>query len=385
MHTKLRSVNKKLLILIGICLAAIILSNILYVNIFPVVPKSGVSKTLFDDSSYWWNVIVYTIHPLIVIVIPWMALLPLILYLLSLHPFTKTSRVRFILLHLSTCFLFSLAQIFIHMFFEPDTGVYHGDFFYRLILGILDYFYKNVVFYIGVIAVAQAAAYFRQLRQKELNEARLAESLANARLGSLKMKLQPHFIFNTLQSINVLMLDRQTESASEMISRLAHLLRHSIDMDDTQMVTVENELDTIQNYLEIEKVRFKDRLKLEKNIDPLVKNALIPGLILQPLIENAVKHGIAKKMGSSRICIEINREDNFLKISIKNDGPGLPPNWNVDKNAGFGLQVTKKRLELIYKNNYTFSFKNSEEGGVCAEIKIPFSEEILSVRKAAEK
>ena len=199
------------------------------------------------------------------------------------------------------------------------------------------------------------------------------------------MKLQPHFIFNTLQSINVLMLDRQTESASEMISRLAHLLRHSIDMDQTQMVTVENELDTIQDYLAIEEVRFKDRLKLEKDINPLVKNAMIPGLILQPLIENAVKHGIAKKMGPGRIRVKINRVDNSLKITIKNDGPGLPPNWNPDKQSGFGLQVTKKRLELMYGNNYSFSVKNSERGEVCAEIIIPFTEEILRSRKAAEK
>jgi LytS/YehU family sensor histidine kinase len=271
------------------------------------------------------------------------------------------------------------------MSFEPDIGTYHGDVFYRLVLGILDYFYKNIIFYIGVIAIAQAVTYFRQLRQKEINEARLAETLANARLSSLKMKLQPHFIFNTLQSINVLMLDKQTESASEMISRLAHLLRHSIDMEDTQMVTVENELSIIQNYLAIEEIRFKDRLKLEKDIDPLVEKAVIPGLILQPLIENSVKHGIANKIGPGRICIKINRVDNSLKITVNNDGPGLPSNWNLDTHSGFGLQVTKKRLKLIYGNNYSFSVKNSEKGGVCAEIKIPFSEEILRVRKVSEK
>ena len=370
--------------MIGICLAAIVLSNILYIHIFPVVPKSSVSKSPLDDSSYWWDVIIYTIHPLIVLVLPWAALLPLILYVQGQQPLSRTGWPHFILLHLSICFLFSLAQIMIHMSFEPDIGTYHGDFFYRLVLGELDYFYKNVVFYIGVIAVGQAVTYFRQLRQKELNEARLAETLADARLSSLKMKLQPHFIFNTLQSINVLMLDKQTDSASEMISRLAHLLRHSMEMDDTQMVTLENELRTIQNYLEIEEIRFKDRLKLEKDIDPLVKNAVIPGLILQPLIENAVKHGIAKKMGPGRIRIEISRIDNFLKITIKNDGPGLPPNWNPDNYSGFGLLVTKKRLELIYGSNYFFSVKNFE-GGVCAEIEIPFSEEILSVRKTSKK
>jgi sensor histidine kinase YesM len=342
-------------------------------------------RSAADVSPEYWLLIFDVIaFSLVVVVLPWTGLAPMILYWLRRHPLAELGRTRFILLHFSVCFLFSLAQIIIHMFFEPDQGYYYGDVLYRTVLGILDYFGKNVVFYICVVAAAQASSYFRQLRQKELHEARLAETLANARLNSLKMKLQPHFIFNALQSVNVLMLDKKIDSASEMLSRLGRLLRHSIDMDDTQMVTVENELETVQNYIAIEEIRFKDRLKWEKSIDPSVQKAVIPGLILQPLIENAVKHGIAKKMEKGRIWITIVREGNNLKISVKNDGPGLPKNWKLDENSGFGLQATKKRLELIYGREASFKVQNTGDGEVCGEIMVPFSEELLSFKNKRE-
>jgi two-component sensor histidine kinase len=371
--------NKKLILLIGLCFLAIVLSNFLYM-MMPVFkrPVSDVSP------EYWLLVFDVIAFAIVVVVLPWTGLVPMILYWLRRLPLLKLGRSRFILLHFSVCFLFSWAQIVIHMLFEPDQGSYYGDVPYRMVLGVIDYFGKNVVFYICVVAAAQAFSYFRQLRQKELHEARLAETLANARLNSLKMKLQPHFIFNALQSVNVLMLDKKTEAASEMISRLGRLLRHSIDMDDTQMVTVENELETVQNYIAIEEIRFKDRLKWVKTIDSAVQKAVIPGLILQPLIENAVKHGIAKKMDKGRIWITIVREGNNLKITVKNDGPGLPKNWKLDENSGFGLQATKKRLELIYGRDASFTVQNTADKEVCGEIVVPFSEEILSFRHKRE-
>lgn len=372
--------NKKLFFLIGLALAGIVLSNVLATTVLPLLPKP-VKADSPDYLHYTLNAIVY---PLINFVLPFAALMPLILFTQRRHSMANIGRGRFIALHFSICFLFSLAQIVIHMFFEPDQGYYFGDALFRLILGEIDYFASNFVFYFCVIAASQALMYLRQLRQKEVNEARLAETLANARLSSLKMKLQPHFIFNALQSINVLMLDKQISPASEMISRLGRLLRHSIDIDDSQMVTVESELDTVQDYLAIEEIRFKDRLHLDKSIDPDVQKAVIPGLILQPLIENAIKHGIAKRIGPGRIQISVQREKSLLKIAVKNDGPGLPPNWNLDEHSGFGLQATKKRLELIYGHDFSFTVQDTGEGGVCSEIVVPFSEEILNCREEGE-
>ena len=372
--------KKNIFFLIGLSLAGIVLSNVLAIHILPKILKS----TAAGSPDYWLYTISAIVYPITNFILPFAALMPLILFVQRQHSMAKIGRVRFTALHFGICFLFSLAQIVIHMFFEPDKGYYYGDALFRLVLGEIDYFTTNLIFYIGVIAASLALMYFRQLRQKEINEARLAETLANARLSSLKMKLQPHFIFNALQSINVLMLDKQIEPASEMISRLGRLLRHSIDMDDTQMVTVEIELATVQDYLAIEEIRFKDRLLLEKPIDPGVQKAVIPGLILQPLIENAIKHGIAQRMEPGRIQIRIQREKNMLKIVVTNDGPGLPPNWNQEEHAGFGLQATKRRLELIYGQDFVFTVRNTGEGFVSSEINVPYSEEILNCRERGD-
>lgn len=364
--------------MIGLCLAVMVLSNIL--GLLPLF-----SRPIKPDSpAYWRYAINILISPLIIVILPWTALLPLIRHVLHRHPLAKIGWRRFVGLHFAVCFLFSLAQIIIHMFFEPDRAFFHGDVVYRLVLGVYDYFGNNIIFYIGVIAAVQALTYFRQLRQKEVNEARMAETLANARLSSLKMKLQPHFIFNALQSINVLVLDKQNESASEMISRLGRLLRHSIDLDDTQMVTVKSELENVQNYLAIEEIRFKDRLKSDIYIDPDVDKAVIPSLILQPLVENSIKHGFSNKMGPGRISINIRRAGNTLKITVKNDGQALPRDWQLDMDSRFGLMATKNRLEMIYGNDFSFTVQNTGEKGVSNEIAIPFSEEILSCRREAK-
>ena len=370
--------DKKIVLLIGLCLAAIVLSNVLGAYVLPLFPMK---PEVADAAQYWRWSLNKIIFPLAIYGLPLISLLPLILDLLRRYPLSRLGRARFILLHFSVCFVFSLFQILIHMRFEPDHGHYYGDVFYRLFWGVFDYFGSNFIFYGCVVAAGLAVVYFRELRRKEIDEARLAESLANARLSSLKMKLQPHFIFNALQSVNVLMLDKRIEPASEMISRLGRLLRHSIDMDESQMVTVEEEMETVQNYLAIEEIRFKDRLRLEKNIDPKVHKAVIPGLILQPLIENAIKHGIAKKIGESRIWIDIRREKNNLIIAVKNQGQELPAGWTLDENSGFGLRVTQKRLELIYGKNFSVTVKNTGKGEVSSEIAVPYSEEILSLKK----
>jgi len=366
--------NKKLFFLILLCLAAIVLSNLILVGSAALNSKLPVG----DSVGYWENVVRIFVFAFISIILPWMGLFALILYLLRRFPWPKERPARFILLYFAVCFLFSLAQIVIHMGFEPDTGFYYGDFAYRLVLGQWNYFSKNAIFTVGVVGVHQTLAGFRQLRQKEIEHARLAESLAEARLHSLKMKLQPHFLFNALQSINVLILDNQIEPASEMLSRLSILLRRSFGQDDRQLVTVDTELETVQNYLAIEEIRFKDRLQVETVVEPGVRKAMVPSLLLQPLIENAVKHGLSRTSGSGRVGIDIRRSGNSLSVAVSNDGPGLPAGWNFQDRAGFGLKTTHKRLELLYGRDFTLEVRNADEGGVRVEIAIPFSVDILS-------
>jgi two-component system, LytTR family, sensor kinase len=366
--------NRKFFVLIVLSLAAIVLSNAI---LFGHTVLS--SKRLYSDSpDHWINVISVVSVNLISYILPWLGLLGLILYFLRRFPWPPERPGRFVRLHLAICFIFSLAQFLIHAIFEPDTGLYFGDFAYRLILALIDYFSRNLVFTAGVVGIHQALAGVRQLRRKDVEQARLAEALAEARLSSLKMKLQPHFLFNALQSINVLILDRQIEPASEMLARLSILLRHSLDQDDCQLVTVEAELETVRNYLAIEEIRFKDRLQVGTTVEPGTRNALIPGLLLQPLIENAIRHGLARKAGPGRIDIEIRRAGNCLAVSIRNDGPSLAAGWNFSDQAGFGLRATQKRLELLYGNDGRLEIRSLEEGGVRVDISIPFSVDLLA-------
>jgi sensor histidine kinase YesM len=366
--------NKKLVVLILLSLAAISLSNLILVGHSTLVLK----RSFGNSVDYWENVFGVIAISFISIIIPWLGLLSLILHFLRRFPWPREKPARFIFLQLAVCLLFSLAQFLIHTLFEPDTGMYFGNFVYRLVLGILDYFSRNFIFAAGVVGVHQAVANIRQLRQKDLEQARLAEALAEARLSSLKMRLQPHFLFNALQSINVLILDKQAEPASEMLSRLSILLRRSLDQDERQLVTVEDELETARNYLAIEEIRFKDRLLVETKFESGTRNALVPGLLLQPLIENAVKHGVARSSKPGKIEIDIRRTGNSLSLSVRNDGPGLPAGWNFEDHAGFGLRSTRNRLELLFGRDFTLDIRNDAEGGVRADLVIPFSVDILA-------
>ena len=366
--------NKKLVVLILLSLATISLSNLILVGNTALTLKRSLGESL----DYWENVVKIISFNLISIILPWIGLLGLILHFLRRFPWPKERPARFILLHFTVCFMFSLAQFLIHTLFEADTGFYFGNFAYRLVLGLLDYFSTNVIFTAGVVGVHQALTNIRQLRQKEIDQARLAESLAEARLSSLKMRLEPHFLFNALQSINVLILDKQVEPASEMLARLSILLRHSLDQDDRQLVTVKSELETVRDYLAIEEIRFKDRLRVEMKIEPGAPSALFPGLLLQPLIENAIKHGVARSSEPGKIEIDIRRAGNSLTVSVHNDGPGLPAGWNFREQAGFGLRATQKRLELLYGRDFALDVRNAAEGGVRVDIAVPFTVDILS-------
>ena len=367
---------KKLIAYIALALLMIVVSNTLYVISSAVVHKHVVSAI----PSYWYSLLDGIYWALIVIVIPWIGLLPLILFALRKYELRPGGWIHFSLLHLVILSGFSFAQIVIHVFFEPGvSGLYYNDVLFRLINGLMFWFAYNVFFYVFVVAAYFAVTFLRQLKLKELNEARLAENLANAQLNSLKMKLQPHFLFNALQSVNVLVLDGQVDAASEMIEKLSILLRLSIDRTDSQLETVQKELEMLDYYLGIEEIRYKDQLTIEKSIDPAVMKALVPSLILQPLIENSLKHGISGSLDAGIVNIEIHKDGEFLNIAVKNDGPGLPEGWNLEEHAGVGLNNTIRRLELHYGDTCKFAITGGETGGVETRISIPFTEQIVKV------
>ena len=194
--------------------------------------------------------------------------------------------------------------------------------------------------------------------------------LTRAELQNLKMQLHPHFLFNTLHTISVLMM-RNVTAANRMLIRLSDLLRITLDNAGAQEVTLKQELDFLNGYLEIEQTRFHDRLTVNRDIDPATLDVMVPNLLLQPLVENAIRHGISTRADAGLIEIRSRREADRLVIEISDNGQGLP--GNVKK--GVGLANTEARLEQLYGNSHSFALLPAPSGGLLVRIVIPIHED----------
>ena len=200
-----------------------------------------------------------------------------------------------------------------------------------------------------------------------LKRAHLAAELSRAQLQALKMQLKPHFLFNTLNSISSLMYT-DVEAADAMLARLSDFLRLTLDRELDQEITLNEELEFVRRYLEIEKIRFEDRLNVSVDVARDVEEARVPTLALQPLIENAIHHGIAARPGGGSISIKARRDDDTLHISVADDGVGS----DVHPRERIGLANTRARLERLYGAAHQFTFAASPAGGFVVEMIIPF-------------
>ena len=225
--------------------------------------------------------------------------------------------------------------------------------------------------YFPIVLVAQAVAYYRKSRERELRTSRLETQLAKAHLHGLKSQLQPHFLFNTLHSISALMLTNVT-AADEMMTRLSDLLRMSLENSELQITTLSREIEFVNGYLEIEKIRYEDRLTVVWDIAPETLDALVPQLLLQPLVENAVRHGIARLSSGGEIRIVASRTDCSLHLLVKDNGPGFAKSAMV-QSEGVGLGTTRERLRTLYGKNQSVDLKHPSAGGAEVLVRIPFS------------
>ena len=215
--------------------------------------------------------------------------------------------------------------------------------------------------------------YYRQL-QDETQRALAARTMAHqAQLKMLRYQLNPHFLFNTLNAISTLILDRDNATANRMVQGLSAFLRHSLDNDPMQRVTLRSELDALTLYLDIEKIRFAERLRIETDIDEDCWRALLPSLLLQPLVENAIKYAVAKQVAGGLLRIEAERDGAQLVLRVTDDGPGcgslegdeLPPG------KGVGLRNTRERLSVLYGGSGGFSVRNLQRG-IEVTLRLPF-------------
>jgi signal transduction histidine kinase len=210
-----------------------------------------------------------------------------------------------------------------------------------------------------------------QAAQLELKTAQLEQRLTEARLLNLKAQLHPHFLFNALNTISAF-VEKDPRGARQMIEHLGDLLRFSLEHSEDQETTLAAELAMLDHYLAIQRVRFEDHLQLRMEIAPDTLPALAPNLILQPLVENAIRHSVAQRTTPVCVTILAAREDGHLRLQVSDDGPGLPAGWHWDAHAGVGLTNTKKRLEQLYPAAHQLTVNNAEGGGVMVEIILPF-------------
>ena len=248
----------------------------------------------------------------------------------------------------------------------PDVQV---TFPFMFFANLRSFFVDNAWGFFSVVLGFHLWQYARQARERALNEGKLEARLANAELQVLKMQLHPHFLFNTLNTIyNLVPVNGQ--EAQSMIARLSNLLRFSLDHVTTEKVTLRHELDFLMEYIGIEKVRFEERLVVEKDVPANTLNAEVPNMILQPIVENAIRHGIGNKAGGGTIKISTMRHNDRLLISVTDDG--TPP--LAGKNgSGIGLANTRARLTKLYGKDFSFSLQPCGQGAQ-VRLDIPFEE-----------
>jgi two-component system, LytTR family, sensor kinase len=231
------------------------------------------------------------------------------------------------------------------------------------------YFHIELLVYAGVVATAHATLSNRQLVARERESLLLSSQLANARLQVLTAQLQPHFLFNTLHTVGSLILQRKNDEAMRILAELGDLLRITLTRQSSATIPLRQELDHLERYLRIEETRFRDRLSVRWEIDPMALEWPVPPLILQPLVENALKHGVAARIDAGTLEVRATPEDGVLRIAIYNDGPLLPDTWSGQSSFGFGLRNVGERLAMIGKG-CTVTVENVGRVGVRASMEL---------------
>jgi LytS/YehU family sensor histidine kinase len=241
------------------------------------------------------------------------------------------------------------------------------------VLGYLWYYLSTLYLLLSWSGLYFGIKFARQL-QEQKEAALKANAMAHeAQLKMLRYQLNPHFLFNTLNAISTLVLDGRADTANRMVGSLSAFLRYSLDSDPVQRVTLAQEIDALNLYLGIEQLRFGERLQVQMDIETAARDALVPSLILQPLIENAVKHALAKREEGGRIEVEARRDGGMLDIHLRDDGPGCSEADSARPNhRGVGLVNTRERLRVLYGERGQFSIDNRLPHGADAHIRLPF-------------
>lgn len=298
-------------------------------------------------------------------------LTPIVFLVARRYPLTRDRVVRHLPVHVVAsillCGAWALGGVLLGWVLLPDaerptSHELASWFFTSLPFGVAVYF--------AVLGVERAATFFVEARERETQAARLAAQLSEARLGALRMQMQPHFLLNSLNAITVIVRDRDTATATRMLEHLGEMLRRVMQSDRPSEVPLGEELDFVRQLLAIEELRFSDRLRPVFRVDPGLLRAAVPDFLLQPLIENALRHGLARRTEATKLEIEARREGDELVLSVRDDGPG----GGIEAKKGVGLSNTRERLATLYGERARLVLAPTAEGGTEASIRLPYRE-----------
>jgi signal transduction histidine kinase len=304
-------------------------------------------------------------------ILPWAALSPFIAPLTRRHPLSGERRRHSLLLHLGAALACALAHTAIatslvqllHM--DPRSWAEsYRDMLARAFAG-------HLLMYASLLAVLHAVASHQALRERELQTSRLEAQLAQAQLAVLRTQLQPHFLFNTLHAVSALMA-RDVTAARRVLSRLSELLRQSLDVDAEPEVPLREELDFLERYLDIQRTRFEDRLRVALHVEPEALEVAVPRLLLQPLVENALRHGLAPRAEGGTVEVRAQKREGRLHLTVSDDGVGLPEGLTAPAREGVGLRHTRARLRALHGEAHTFDFHPRKGGGIEVRMALPW-------------
>ena len=287
--------------------------------------------------------------------------------------------VRWVLRHLAAAAVFAVVYVILTSWLVAgEKSIIHPGqiltFSYLVKTMALHYLVANLIMYWMVVCAHLGWDSYQRYREREVQAADLQRELVEARLEALRMQLNPHFLFNTLNTISALIHD-DPESADRMVVRLSELLRLSLDQSKPQQVPLSEEIAFLDRYLEIECARFGERLKIEKQMGPDTQTALVPFLLLQPLVENAIRHGIEPRERGGKVAIAARRNNGRLELRIRDNGAGRPRQAGTPPRQGIGLSNTQSRLRHLYGGDFQFELSDLAEGGLEARIAIPYRTE----------
>lgn len=303
-----------------------------------------------------------------------------ILSYLVFDVYQKTNKLRrpaFLFYHFIASLIFSL----IHKIFTGVAGLLLERLFLELETKtwseLITLFYKSwfdmaagVFVYWLILLIITGLDFYRRFNDQNTKRLELEGALGKAQLKSMKMQMNPHFLFNAFNTISMMVRQKKSDEAVEMIGGLSDMFRQSLNKELKQFVDLEEEIDLLKKYLAIESTRYKDRLVIEWEIDDDTLKYEVPNFVLQPIVENAFKHGISKTLADALLKISIREKEGLLHIEVFNTGSGLPMNWELQKDKGVGLANTIDRMLKLYEEAFQFVIEEHDDG-VSVILKLP--------------